>query len=138
MATTDSGAQSRRSEQCTPEKERAFQQAERLRMAEQIEHDSPEGRPAHPGTGPARISLLLVSGALIVVLIGVVGALFADPAVGIVIAVLGLVLLLFNPETWASAARAKERARIAHRMREQGKGSKRASSDNAEKCDGAG
>jgi hypothetical protein len=93
-------------------------------MAEEIEHDSPEGRPAHPETSPFRIGLLLVSGALIVMVIGVIGALVADPEVGIVIAVLGLVLLLFNPETWASAARARERARITHRMREEDKSMK--------------
>jgi len=109
--------------------DRATTRAEdRQRMAEEIEHDSPEGRPAHPEAGPIGIGAIMIGGAVVVVLAGIAGALLLDPEIGVVIAVLGLLLLVVNPETWASALRARERARTKHRV-DQDRAQQRGRSD---------
>jgi len=82
-------------------------------LAERIAQISPEGRPAHPGASPAKIGLIIVCSGIGVILLGVIGAFFIDVAVGLVVAVLGLIMLAMNPQVWAGAARAKERARVA-------------------------
>ena len=86
-------------------------------LAEEITRVSPEGEPAHPEVSPRRIGLFYVTLIFIGIIVGaVVGAIFG-PRVGVGFALVILILLLINPETWAALHRARERKKAEQRLR---------------------
>ena len=85
----------------------------------EIEAVSVEGRPANPRVGPRRIGLLLLSMCVVVLAAAVLAAVAVSPSVGVMLAVFSFVLLLVNPEVWASVSRARER-REAQRRHQHG------------------
>lgn len=78
-------------------------------LADEIERISPEGRPADPGMGPRRMGLFLSLLVGLILLIGVVTAIFGSVIMGFAFVVLGIAWMLVNPAVWASLARARER-----------------------------
>lgn len=78
-------------------------------LADEIEMISPEGRPADPEFGPKRMGLFLSLLVGVILLIGVVTAVFGSVIMGFAFVVLGLAWLFVNPAVWASVARARER-----------------------------
>ena len=83
-------------------------------LASEIEHTSPEGRPADPMMSPRRIYLLLALFALMFIVGGVIVALAYDRTVGIGVGVAGVALLALNPTVWAAVSRARERRDAQH------------------------
>lgn len=80
--------------------------------AQKIEKVSPEGRPADPRIKAGGIGLMLVSIVALLVVIGIIVAVVYQPAAGIAIAAIGLVIFFFNPTVWASIFRASEREEV--------------------------
>lgn len=78
-------------------------------LADEIEEISPEGRPADPEFGPKRIGLFLSLLMGVILLVGVIIAIFGSVIMGFAFVVLGLAWMLVNPAVWASVSRARER-----------------------------
>ncbi|MEZ6242078.1 MAG: hypothetical protein R3B57_03455 [Phycisphaerales bacterium] len=78
-----------------------------------IERVSPEGSPGDPEVGSLGIGLLILGSIVLSLLLGVVVAVFAGFAAGLVVVAFGLGLsILFNPEIWSASLRAQERHQI--------------------------
>ncbi len=84
------------------------QSAEDRQVAEKLEHESPEGRPAHPEIGRRKVRLLLLLVAMATIVAGVLISVFYQPITGVVVAILGLILIIFNPMVWVSLLRGQE------------------------------
>ena len=82
-------------------------------LADEIERESPEGRPANPAMRAGGIGLTIVGVTLAIVLVGIVLAIAWDRTMGIIIASLGVLFMALNPAVWGSAVRAAEREKIA-------------------------
>ena len=96
-------------------------------LAEEIQRVSPEGPPAHPEAGPRTIIKLIVGIALLIILAGILTAVFSGHVIlGVVTAAVGLALLVLNPQIWANVFRAEERNRAVRdlKSREQRTASK--------------
>lgn len=85
-------------------------------LADEIEEISPEGRPADPELGPRRMSLFLSLLVGLILLIGVVTAIFGSVIMGFAFVVLGITWMLVNPAVWASVSRARERGEAKHNI----------------------
>lgn len=85
-------------------------------LADEIEEISPEGRPADPEFGPKRMSLFLSLLVGVILLIGVITAIFGSVIMGFAFVVLGITWMLVNPAVWASVSRARERNDAKHNI----------------------
>lgn len=85
-------------------------------LADEIEEISPEGRPADPEFGPKRMSLFLSLLVGVILLIGVITAIFGSLIMGFAFVVLGITWMLVNPAVWASVSRARERNDAKHNI----------------------
>lgn len=85
-----------------------IQTPEDRRVAERLEHESPEGRPAHPEVGRRRTRFLLLLVSIIILAVGVLISVFYQPLTGVFVAILGLILVIFNPLVWVSLLRGEE------------------------------
>lgn len=101
METTDRGEMGKRAE--------AHEQEE-VRRA--IGEESPEGRPAGQEMTRSGLKWLLVVLVGVLVVAGVLIAVLVNSLIGVIMSVLGLALLVFNPVLWASFARAKDREKV--------------------------
>lgn len=85
-------------------------------LREEIQHDSPEGRPADPKVGPGRMGWMI--GIFVVVALGsaaAIGAIF-DPEAGVAIGALLMLMCCLHPAIWGSVLRARERGRAKERL----------------------
>lgn len=104
-------------EDATTKEPKSYKDLPDEKLAEEIEKVSPEGTPAHPEVGPRRIGLFYLSLVFIGLIAGaIIGAMFG-PRVGVGFAIVILVLLFINPETWAAFHRARERKRVEKRVK---------------------
>jgi len=71
--------------------------------------DPPEGHAPEHAPNPRQISGLLVSVSAGLVVLGLVLGIAVRPAIGVGLAALGVILVVFNPLFWASLLRAKDR-----------------------------
>lgn len=84
------------------------QTAEDRKVAEQLAHESPEGRPAHPEIGKTKARMLLLLVAMLAIIAGVLISIFYQPLTGVFVALLGVILVIFNPLVWVSLMRGQE------------------------------
>jgi hypothetical protein len=85
-------------------------------LADEITRISVDGRPAHPEMGPRRIRRLVVSLVGAILIFGVLVVLLVDRTMGLGMAAFGVLLLIANPEFWATVSRARERRRAQRRV----------------------
>ncbi len=81
-------------------------------LSARISEASPEGVPANPKLGARGIGLILVAAIVLIMFAAVLLAIFLDPTAGIVLAIVGVLVFMFNPDTWAAIFRAKERSDV--------------------------
>lgn len=84
-------------------------------LAKEVAAVSPEGKPADPQVGMRQFAKFWLVLALAVMVLGLILGLAWEPVVGIVVAVVGLVSLIVNPEVLAGILRAKDHEKAADR-----------------------
>ncbi len=89
--------------------------------AQDVQRVSPEGRPADPKAGPARIrSERLVAAAIVVVAVAA-SAIWVGWIAAVVALVVGGIALTFNPVMAAAGQRAKDRVEVIERREVTGR-----------------
>lgn len=81
-------------------------------VEQEIEHRSPEGKPADPGATPKRLNYLVLGLATLVLLVAVLIGVFVNIYAGIMAGALGALMFVTNVEFWAFWARRAEREEV--------------------------
>jgi hypothetical protein len=84
-----------------------------------LEKTSPEGRPPSPAMKSWQIRHLLLAVAVLLLIVGVVVAIFVNPVVGLVGTVGSLVMFALNPSVWAAFSRISERKDAEEHIKER-------------------
>lgn len=77
--------------------------------AEHIEKVSPEGRPVESERSPRTVGLIYATAIVVVMLVAVAVAVFVNTPIGLMLAVLGFIGFIVNPQLWAAPGRMKDR-----------------------------
>jgi Flp pilus assembly protein TadB len=86
-------------------------------LGDVLERTSPEGRPPRPALKSWQIRHLVLAFAGVLLIVGVLVAIFVHPVVGFVGMVGSLVMFAVNPALWATFSRYGERRRAEDQLK---------------------
>jgi hypothetical protein len=86
-----------------------YKEVETELLREEIQRDSPEGRPADPKVGPGRMGWMIGIFVVVVILSAAAIGVIFDPVAGVAIGALMLLMCCMHPAIWGGVLRARER-----------------------------
>lgn len=96
-------------------------EADKEVLAEEIKHESPEGKPADPRFGVAELVLFFTGAVAVVILLAIIAGIAVNPQLGMFMGVAGLLLVFgANPVFWAAVERLIERRKVKDELHHHG------------------